>query len=76
MHGRYPIAREQSGVAHVKRSNGQSLRRTEEVKLPLEEHITVQGVQKPTQSGPGLSVELFIESIRAAVDANHRRPGA
>lgn len=76
MHGRYPVAREQSGVAHVKRSNGLPLRRSEEVALPLEEHRMAEDAQRPIQSGPGLSVELFIESIRAAVDVNHRRPGA
>jgi hypothetical protein len=76
MHGRYPVAREQNGAASMRRSNDQPLRRTEEVGLPLE-HVGSAGEEhQSAQAGPGLSLKVFVEKIRAAVDANHRRPQA
>ena len=75
MHGRYPVVREKGGAAHVRRSNDQPLRRTEDVKLPLDEHFSAEKAQYLDESEPGLTVERFIETIRAAIDVN-RRPRA
>ena len=73
MHGRYPVLREKTGIAHVMRSNHEPLRRTAEVAMAMAEG-SVSPAQQATQSAiPALTPESFTQQIQAAVNPNYHR---
>jgi hypothetical protein len=74
MHGIYPIKRLiANGPEFVTRSNAMPLHSTSETSLPLEHGVEVKAQHLDRTSAQGLSPDLFIAKIRAAVKPSNIR---